>query len=361
MKKFYITAIVLIIIINLFVGCSSLIEVKKTEISPDETWEAVDLTKTVSGNETITPFSSSIERTDVIPTFTPTLVSTESLPSFFVIPPGMYLVSCFGQSLLIRNIEGTIIKEIQIGETIQSASLKPNTTEIYYSNSQGEIQFVNIESGEIGSLNTEGLAFLPVWAPDGSSFLFTSPEVVNFHSIYLIHLYYPSLAISDTLTDSSINALSPSWAPNGRWIAFLSDTFSQLDTLYKIQLIDTTCIYSDDDCMGYVTLLETQGYDVSDFSWSPDSNEIAFICTSTDDGAVDVCIISLDENTIRRIETDNNERFISWSPNGEWLAITRIISDEWVAQVILMRTDGSEERQFQSDGDEYVLFWFVKE
>jgi Tol biopolymer transport system component len=355
MKKIFVVSLLIFIAVILLAGCGT----EKQTQEPNATESQSPPTRTPTLTSTLIPTLTRTPTTTLSPTIT--LTPTPTLLDFEAIPPGMYLVTCFDQKLIFRNTEGTIVWEVQIGETIQFASLKPNTLDVYFSNSRGEIWYVNLESREMEIFTDVQFAFHPDWSPDGNHLLYTTVENINYHDIWHINVFQPSTGSSRSLTDQSVNSKSPVWSPDGSQIVFLSDNYAILDTMYELQLMEASCIFNGNTCVNSISRLKSEEYFVHDMSWSPDGREIAFICNSTQEEAVDVCILNLESNNIRRIETENNEIFVSWSPDGEWLAVNRIIPGDWVDRVVLLRIDGAEEYEFFSEGDEYVIFWFVVE
>ncbi|RUR12489.1 S9 family peptidase [Legionella sp. km772] len=130
------------------------------------------------------------------------------------------------------------------------------------------------------------------------------------------------------------NNTLPKWSPNGQWIAYLSDQGDHAQVwLYTVKT-------------GKNTQLTHFNADISDFSWSPDSKELALIAedtsTATEDGDPIVInrydfkddeegyltgsrdhlyLYNLKTKTMSQLTTGNHDEFSpAWSPNGNYIA-----------------------------------------
>lgn len=113
----------------------------------------------------------------------------------------------------------------------------------------------------------------PDLSPDGRWVVYTLEENVNKTSaIRNIWIVSYDGKISKQLTnDKQASNYLPKWSPNGQWIAFLSDSDDSLRLLNKQN--------------GKIIRLTNNHYDVSDFTWAPDSQSIAFIASEAKEKA----------------------------------------------------------------------------
>ena len=138
----------------------------------------------------------------------------------------------------------------------------------------GKIAFVSDRDGndEIYLMNADGSNAVnltnhpandrhPSWSPDGKSIAFASERHDNSFDIYLLEIETGRLS---RLTTQGSNT-GPAWSPSGRRIAFVSDRFGDKDVMVmnadgsrQIQL--TIDVHSDDQP-----------------TWSPDSGSIAYV------------------------------------------------------------------------------------
>lgn len=104
--------------------------------------------------------------------------------------------------------------------------------------------------------------------------------------------------------------ISVSWSPDGRWIAFLSDASGEYEVYVQAQDGHSPArrITRDGDIWRYPPV------------WSPDSKKLAFA-----DKQVRLRYVEIDTGRIVEVDRSNLEDITeySWSPDSQWLAYTK--------------------------------------
>ncbi|WP_454783285.1 S9 family peptidase [Legionella sp. WA2022007384] len=107
----------------------------------------------------------------------------------------------------------------------------------------------------------------PDLSPDGKWIVYTLEENVNktsaIRNIWLVS--YDGKVSKQLTNNKKASNYLPKWSPNGQWIAFLSDSDDSLRLLNRQS--------------GQIIRLTNNQYEVSDFTWSPDSQNLAFIAS----------------------------------------------------------------------------------
>lgn len=111
------------------------------------------------------------------------------------------------------------------------------------------LQLLEIESGRSRPIDPEGSAYNPCWASDGHRFVFVSRGRVRLYDL------------RDRTTKEVGEGWDPTWSPNGEWI------------LYKGK--DTNFLHST--LTGATKQFRSKKSAMSQFSWSPDSQYVAYI------------------------------------------------------------------------------------
>ncbi|MCW8410191.1 S9 family peptidase [Legionella sp. PATHC035] len=107
----------------------------------------------------------------------------------------------------------------------------------------------------------------PDLSKDGKWVVYTVEENVSqteaIHNIWLVS--YDGSVSKQLTNNKKENSYSPKWSPDGLWIAFLSERGDSKN----LRLLNRKS--------GEIIKLTNNQYDVSDFTWAPDSQNIAFI------------------------------------------------------------------------------------
>jgi Tol biopolymer transport system component len=78
-------------------------------------------------------------------------------------------------------------------------------------------------------------------------------------------------------------------------------------------------------------------------SLSPDAERAAFLHSVRDDGRYDIWVGDVDADNAEQVTTGRNVSDVSWSPKGDWLAYVHDWSDETLeGQISLVHPDGTD-------------------
>jgi len=223
----------------------------------------------------------------------------------------------------ILSIPKTLADENGIGKFLVSGQVD-NGWEIFVVNEDG--------SGQRQITNSDGKAFDPKWAPDGSLFVCRLND-------YLKMFDSAGRVLGDiNLKGGEIKSFD--WSPNGKKIVFSGciDSGSSKIYLYDLGTKKINCITgcSKDDNVWR-----------SDIAWSPDSLKVAFVTADTSDEAIIV-----DANTGMEISKTNfAERNESLPPNRGGGYLEAFLAN-------LKWTFDSDSVYFERWGGERRIFFF---
>jgi dipeptidyl aminopeptidase/acylaminoacyl peptidase len=222
--------------------------------------------------------------------------------------------------------------------TIRSADWEANAFD-------DEIWIANVSSGESYQLtNAKGSSRNPTWSPDGKHLAFLSTRDGGTQ----IYLSSPPGKEAARLTqvDNGVNDFS--WAPDGRSIAFTTaEVFPRTggDETPEYHIVGNDQPFSTSlwtlaisfDGGGVLTPPERVedgvAFAVDDFSWSPDSRQIAFSATQYRDRypfwSYDIYVLYLtDKSTKKIVDRKGPDFFPVWSPDGREIAFRTYVVTE---------------------------------
>jgi dipeptidyl aminopeptidase/acylaminoacyl peptidase len=130
---------------------------------------------------------------------------------------------------------------------------------------------------------------------------------------------------------------SPVWSPDGSRIAFVG-TNPGSETNLALYRGDTLLMNADG-----TNLLDPTPDEADNgfyFSWSPDSQQIAFACNDEQN----LCIVDADGTNLQQLDVtvDTKVRDIAWSPNGNQIAFSLSNQDFFNGEIYLVNTDGTD-------------------
>jgi dipeptidyl aminopeptidase/acylaminoacyl peptidase len=206
------------------------------------------------------------------------------------------------------------------------------------------------------------------WSPDSRKIAFSADREEKKSQIYIIDI---SGGEGEKLTDISTGATSPRWSPDGRWIAFYSSVGQLYSDEFKKELGDVRYITHlryyhfrswDDGKRKRIFIVPSDGQekpvqltrgecaDEGDFSmtWSPDSNEIAFVSNRDPEWwntiNTDVYTVSVPGGKIKQITKNRGpDHNPAYSPDGKYIAFRSIFTYNYESEnykVVAAKRDG---------------------
>jgi dipeptidyl aminopeptidase/acylaminoacyl peptidase len=193
---------------------------------------------------------------------------------------------------------------------------------------------------------SKGSSTHPQWSPDGKRLAFTSDREGNPQ----IYLLAPGGGEAVQLTRHETGVVRFQWAPDGRSIAFTATDSDSRERQEREEKYGTFEVFESDYTMTHLWRVEvpaelptrpldarrlTRGGDFSvgdvswlagsEFSWSPDSQRIAFSAARTpavrDLHTLDIYLLSLADGAVKRIvDSKGPDRNPVWSPDGKQIA-----------------------------------------
>ena len=182
------------------------------------------------------------------------------------------------------------------------------------------------------------------WSPDGRFLAYTS----NQDGTYKIYVLDIRTGKHWRLTDRHEREWTPAWSPDGKWIAFVS---GNLEFIPGVKINLTTDIYKADINGAHLVQLTDKGTNVGP-TWSPDSQQIAFVSYHRGNERKGIYVMDADGRRLRRINDKEvqaldgiiqSER--AWSPNGKQIAFSMVVPREDRMPLCVIDIDGKNFRQ----------------
>jgi Tol biopolymer transport system component len=219
---------------------------------------------------------------------------------------------------------------------------------------------VNAEGEQTRIAPEDRVDIYPIWSPDGQSIV--SSWSPNNRSV----IYQTSVPFGEAfaLTEDdgwrpgyyAPSGMFPAYSPDGQWIAFLSQR--QGDEFLSLYIMT-----ADGEDERRLTDMDM----VDNFSWSPDSQKIAFTTVAPNfDGPERMYTISPDGSNLQEIGDFSDVNAVdkpAWSPDGEHM-IFATVDAELMRNLEIMDSDGTNRRMlhanayapaYSPDG-EHILF-----
>lgn len=228
----------------------------------------------------------------------------------------------------------------------------PDGSRIAYSNldpfaGAAALGVVDVDSGE--SIALAGEASGPRWSPDGTRIAFTVDDIdfAGFDDFPPSELRIVNADGSGlrTVAEAAPFAAAPAWSPDGSLIAFAAlaggaeggDPLTQ-DTVIKVYDLDA------DEAR---TVAEIASSSLSEPSWSPDGERLAFTVMSLGlfRTSAAIGIGSPDATTPEQIGTLDDGYYTTplWSPDGAWIAASRTAGLEMSSDLVAIELASADE------------------
>ena len=182
------------------------------------------------------------------------------------------------------------------------------------------------------------------WSPDGRFLAYTS----NQDGTYKIYVLDIRTGKHWRLTNRHEREWTPAWSPDGKWIAFVS---GNLEFIPGVKINLTTDIYKADINGAHLVQLTDKGTNVGP-TWSPDSQQIAFVSYHRGNERKGIYVMDADGRRLRRINDKEVQALdgiiqseCAWSPNGKQIAFSMVVPREDRMPLCVIDIDGKNFRQ----------------
>ncbi len=223
---------------------------------------------------------------------------------------------------------GALFKWSPDGEQIAFSSRGNGNSQIY-------VQNVDVSNRQ-RITNVPGYNVAPAWSPDGSQIAFQVNSDGESH-LYLVNADGRNL---QQLTTDKVRDEAPAWSPDGKQIAFHSNRDG------------SSTIYALDISSGAIRRITTNLGDNQYPNWSPDGTQITF--QGTLEGNWDIYVVNSDSTNLRNLTNNHaDDNFPAWSPDGTKIAFSSDIDVSNYMQIYIMDIDGENIRRIC---DDYTLY-----
>jgi len=164
-------------------------------------------------------------------------------------------------------------------------------------------------------------SFSPSWNPSGSEVSF-SINVNSNAGLYIVPITGgPARLVGARWTE-------PDWSPDGLKFAFVGSVGGQ----FGIGVCDTNGTNAH--------IIRSSGIRFQFPKWSPDGSHIAFTTKITNEGMVQLWMMSADGSGATQLTTSGTLDNFSWSPDGKEIAYVRfdLLNHQYTNGVVAVRT-----------------------
>ena len=277
--------------------------------------------------------------------------------------------------LVLARADGRVVR-IVVGESrrpalqpalFQGGSWAPDGRRLAFTLDRGrgrgrlssatDVYLVETNGSRLRRLTTSGVAFAPVWAPDGRSIVYAQrerDESLPFTSSLWIMRSDGSRRRRLLAAHSGQIDVPGSWSPDGRLVAFTRARLERAALTFRDSILTV-----QRDGSGLRTLVPN----AADPAYSPNGNRLAYVSPRDRNGqlsygdqtffANELYVADADGSRPRRITRTRglNERLPAWSPDGRRLAFQRgrVTDNAEATEVLLVGARGGTARRVLSD------------
>jgi len=205
-------------------------------------------------------------------------------------------------------------------QTIRCHRLSPDGQRIAYLGPRNQIWVYDLRTGANGPLTDKGVAFFPIWSPDGRRLLF------SWERSLVPNLYwqpYDGSAPMERLTTSESTQYPGSWSPDGTTVAIVE--IPRLESTAGVAEIAMLDVRS-----GRVTPFLNSPYDEHEPEFSPDGHWLAY--ASNESGSDEVFVRAFPGPGSKHQVSSGGGTMPLWSRDGRQL-FYRLRDEVWAVDV----------------------------
>jgi TolB protein len=219
-----------------------------------------------------------------------------------------------------------------------------------------EIYLLDVDTGAISQLtNAPAYDIAGAWSFDSKQIAFISDREGGYYRLYLMNPDGSDQRHLSLTTDSDRDVSSAVWSPNNRYIVY-----GTREHINAREVLTPTIFIVDLSTLEVRHLTDDQLGACGGGDWSPDSQWVAVVCTSSSSSDNDSAIYLIRYNGLDLGKITNVGEFgacksPNWSPDGTRIAMvcTKGISVGDYGEVYTIRPDGTDLQQVTTKPADY--------